>query len=44
MDNWIKILRDNAEWHRQEYLKTKDRYNLGQWKAYSRMVRRLIGV
>lgn len=33
----IKLSKENAMWHRVKYLETKDRYHLGQWKAYSRV-------
>lgn len=36
----VSIGRDNAQWHLSKYFETKDKYYLGQWKAYSRMAKR----
>lgn len=37
----VEIAAYNAAWHRDKYKETKDRYHLGQWKAYSRTAKRL---
>lgn len=36
-----EIARFNAKWHRKKFKETGDRYYLGQWKAYSRVAKRL---
>lgn len=41
LDHLIELSIYNAAWHRAKYRETKDRYHLGQWKAYSRTAKRL---
>jgi len=41
IDHCAKIAADNARWHREKFRETQDRYHLGQWKAYSRVAKRL---
>src|ERR1051326_6442246 len=36
------IARDNSKWHWNKFKETKDRYHLGQFKAYQRVYKRLI--
>lgn len=33
----VAVLKKNADWHRNKYYKTHDRYHFGQWKAYYRV-------
>jgi hypothetical protein len=37
----IEIATYNAAWHREKFHQTRDRYHLGQWKAYFRVAKRL---
>jgi len=37
----IELALHNAAWHREKFHQTGDRYNLGQWKAYYRVAKRL---
>ena len=37
----VELAKKNAKFHRLKYHETKDRYYLGQWKAYSRIAFRL---
>lgn len=37
----ISLAENNARFHREKFKETKDRYWLGQWKAYSRTANRL---
>ena len=36
IEHLARLARENARWHRLRFLATRDRYHLGQWKAYLR--------
>ncbi len=41
LSHLVRPARENARWHRDRHKATRDRYHLGQWKAYSRVALRL---
>ena len=44
VEHCAQIAKENAEWHIKQFKLTGDRYYLGQWKAYYRVHKRLLGL